>query len=122
MTRLGLLTISLLLVLAVTAHASTVLLEWDANTETDLAGYNLYQQTGGVPAPFVKVQTILKGAETATITGLDPTKAYAFAVTAYSTNGQESGYSNIVPIAPFPKSPANIRAISIVITPHIGAP
>jgi len=98
------------------AMASTVVLQWDANKETDLTGYNVYQSTGATSV-FAKVQTIPKGTQTATITGLDPLKGYSFAVTAYNVAGQESGYSNIVTVVPFPAVPTNLKSISIMITP-----
>ena len=80
------------------AVASSVSLQWDANTETDLAGYNVYHATDSTPlagtTPLdVSKQTI------ATIDNLDPDKSYTFAVTAYNSSGVESSYSNIVTIA-----------------------
>ncbi|MEI6824765.1 MAG: Ig-like domain-containing protein, partial [Desulfuromonadales bacterium] len=80
-----------------TGFASDVSLQWDPNTEADVAGYRVYHSdesgalAGAVPLDVSK-QT------TATITGLDPDKAYSFAVTAYNASGLESTYSNIVSI------------------------
>lgn len=80
------------------SSASSVQLQWDRNTETDLAGYKVYYDiesaplTGAAPVD-VNNQT------TATISGLDPDKAYTFAVTAYNTAGLESSFSNIVTVA-----------------------
>lgn len=117
MKRLFLAVLFTLLLIPVIASASTVILQWDANTESDLAGYKLYQQVGTNTLPFTQVQTIPKGTQTATVSALDPTKTYFFAVTAYNTAGQESSYSNIVSVAAFPKAPANVRSISIVVSP-----
>jgi hypothetical protein len=69
-----------------------VTLAWDANTETDLAGYKIYYGTAsrsyGVPVDVKLVTTYsLVGFSGAT---------YFFAVTAYNTSGAESGYSNEV--------------------------
>ena len=81
-----------------TAFASNVALQWDANTESDLAGYKVYYSPESSPlegtTPLdVNNQTI------ATISGLDPAKSYKFAVSAYNTSGVESPFSNIVTIA-----------------------
>jgi hypothetical protein len=79
--------------LAAPARAQSVTLEWDANTESDLAGYKVYfgtaSRTYGAPITLGKVTTY-------TVTGLTPGTTYYFAVTAYNTAGLESGYSNEV--------------------------
>lgn len=78
--------------------ASNVTFEWDANIESDLAGYRLYQsQTPGVYTfgDGNQVATISTGTETVQITDvLDGT--YFWVLTAYDTNGNESGPSNEV--------------------------
>jgi hypothetical protein len=72
--------------------AGDVVLQWDANTETDLAGYKVYYGTAsgsyGTPV-VVGLQT------TYTVSGLAP-GTYYFAVTAFNTSGAESGFSNQV--------------------------
>ncbi len=71
------------------AFAGNAALSWDANTEADLAGYNVYYGTvsGSYGTP-----TDVGNQITHTITGLaDGT--YYFAVTAYDTSGNESGFS-----------------------------
>ena len=98
-----------LLALAFTAYAADVTLQWDANTETDLAGYRLYQKQNSAVPPFAQVQDIPKGTTTASVTGLDPAHSYSFAVTAYNTAGMESAYSNIVTIPAAPKMPSNLK-------------
>ena len=95
-----------LLALAFTAHAADVTLTWDANTETDLAGYRVYQGNGGDLGTFTRVQQV--AATTATIKGLDNT-SHSFAVTAYNTAGMESAYSNIVTIPAAPLVPGNLK-------------
>jgi len=76
-----------------TAAAGSVVLAWDANTEPDLSGYKLYygtaSRTYGTP---ITVGNLL----TYTATGLTDGLPYYFAVTAYDTVGNESGYSNEV--------------------------
>ena len=92
------------------AGASTVVLTWNPNTDANLAGYKVYYANANTQ-PFVGTGatqgasgavTVLKGTNTATLSGLDPTKPYYMAVTAYNTAGQESIYSNIVTIPIFP--------------------
>ncbi|MGD0307653.1 MAG: fibronectin type III domain-containing protein [Acidobacteriota bacterium] len=73
-------------------RASDATLTWDANTETDLAGYKVYYGT----ASGSYSQTIDVGnVTTFTVRGLG-VGAYFFAVTAYNTSGLESGFSNEV--------------------------
>jgi hypothetical protein len=90
---LGLAVIILVLLLVPpVAHAGDVVLQWDANTETDLAGYKVYygsaSGTYGSPVVIGKVTTH-------TLSQL-PAGTYYFAVTAYNTSGLESGFSNEV--------------------------
>jgi hypothetical protein len=77
---------------SVSLFAGDVTLVWDANTETDLAGYKVYygtvSRTYGTPI-VIGTQT------TYTVTGLAP-GTYYFAVTAYNTSSLESGFSNEV--------------------------
>lgn len=83
--------------------AATVTLSWDANTESDLAGYKVYYKSGTSTLPFNGTDALegvspidVNSWTTATISGLDPSKAYYFTVSAYNTSGAESTYSNIV--------------------------
>lgn len=70
--------------------AGDAILSWDPNTEPDLAGYKVYYGTAaghyGTPIDAGNVITF-----TATGLGLG---TYYFAITAYDTSGNESGYSN----------------------------
>ena len=107
----------LLLALAVCAHAADVTLTWDPNTEADLAGYRLYQKADSATPPFVKVQEIQKGTTTASVTGLDSSHSYSFAVTAYNTAGMESAYSNVVTIPAAPIAPAGLKwSLTLTVT------
>jgi chitinase len=107
----------------VLCFASTVTLQWDANSETDLAGYKVYYAADSNLQPFKGVGategaspvTLLK-VTTATLSNLDPSKTYYFAVTAYNKTGQESTYSNIVTVPAWPKAPINLRSIAINVT------
>lgn len=87
-------------------NAATVQLQWDPNSEPDLAGYKIYYKADSPSLPFDGVGAV-EGASpvdvhnitTATINGLDPNHSYNFAITAYNTEGVESSYSNIVSIS-----------------------
>ena len=106
-----------LLALAVCAHAADVKLQWDPNTESDLEGYRLYQKADSAVPPFTKVQEIPKGTTTASVTGLDSTHSYSFAVTAYNTEGLESAYSNIVTVPAAPLAPAGLKwSLTLTVT------
>lgn len=105
------------------AATTTVNLAWDANTETDLAGYKLYQasSTGGVCGVFSVVQpAILKPATTTSVTGLVD-GAYCWKLTAYDTVGNESGFSNTVTFQADTTPPAapraTLRIVSTVVVP-----
>jgi chitinase len=96
-------TVVFLLTSQAICFASTVALQWDAVTDTGLAGYKVYYQADSSVQPFTGTGAT-QGASpvdvlkltTATISGLDPAHAYYFAITAYNTSGVESAYSNIV--------------------------
>ena len=80
------------------SEASSVGLQWDPNTEPDIAGYKVYY--GEDVSTFAGSTPVnVQNQTTATISGLDPDKSYTFAVTAYNAAGEESSYSNVVNIA-----------------------
>lgn len=81
--------------------AASVSLQWDPNTEPDLAGYKVYYSEGTL-SPAGATIIDVRNQTTATIPNLDLTKKYSFAVTAYNTSGLESGYSNIVTVYDLP--------------------
>ena len=74
-------------------ESAQITLEWDPNSEPDLAGYKLYYGTAsGNYTNAIDVGNQV----TYTVTGLNPGVTYYFAVTAYNTSGFESDYSNEV--------------------------
>ena len=79
--------------LVATAWDSSVSLDWNDNTEPDLAGYNVYRSAtqGG---PYSKVNGALVATSVYTDAGLTGGVAYYYVVTAENTGGQESGSSN----------------------------
>ena len=113
-----------LLVLPACAQASTVVLQWDATTDTTVTGQKIYysntnaQPFNGTGAVQGASGFLVPKGTGATISGLDSAKAYFFAVTNYNaTLGMESVYSNIVTVPAFPTTPANLRSISINVSP-----
>ena len=70
---------------------------WDANTESDLAGYHLYQAStaGQYTIGSGWIANIPAGTETVTY-NVTPDGTYYFVLTAYDVNGNESGTSNEV--------------------------
>ena len=75
------------------ALAGQAILSWDANNEPDVSGYKLYYGTAtGVYGTPTTVGNVI----TYTVTGLTNGQVYFFAVTAYDSFGNESGYSNEV--------------------------
>ncbi len=90
----------LLFLLGGTAEASVVSLEWDANTESDLAGYRLFRSTSPLIASSTQaamgraavVKTTHVSTTTATV--LIPSGAtFYFRLTAYDTNFNQSGFN-----------------------------
>src|SRR6185312_9884873 len=81
--------------LTVTAATSSATLTWNANTESDLAGYKIYRATasGAYGAPLA---TVPSGTLTYQATGLSINTTYYFVITAYDSAGNESTYSNEV--------------------------
>jgi len=95
--------LTLLFSFAAPTYAQDVTLEWDANTEPDLAGYNVYYKTGSSGPPYngtgategnspIDVGNVTQF----TLTGLPDGVTYFFVVTAYNTGDVESDYSNEV--------------------------
>ncbi len=87
------LTSALLVATAVRAHSATGTLSWDAVTDPGTAGYKLHY--GTVSGTYTN--SVDTGVMTSyTVTNLTEGRTYYFAVTAYNTSGNESGYSNEV--------------------------
>jgi len=108
------------LFLASTSHAYTVTLQWDANTDTDLAGYKMHYANAnsqpfngtGSTLGVSGAVTIPKGTQIGSLSGLDPAKPYFFAITAYNISGQESAYSNIVTVPIIPRI-SNFKSVTM---------
>ena len=82
---------SILVLLPIIVHAASVDLAWDANTESDLAGYKVHYGT----ASRNYSHSIDVGNTTEyTLTGLEEGVAYYMAATAYDDQNYESDYSS----------------------------
>jgi hypothetical protein len=88
------------------AYAADVTLAWDANTEENLAGYKVHYGrasgnydgagSGSEPSPItVPLSSLVASSPEFTVRDL-PDGTYYFVVTAFNTDGLESGYSNEV--------------------------
>jgi len=73
------------------SFAAQVTLEWDTNSEPNISGYNFYY---GKATRDYDVTLDVGNWTTVTIADLEDDETYYFAVTAYNTDGLESGYSS----------------------------
>ncbi len=92
-SRFGLLASSLasaMILAAAPAYAGVaVTLQWNPNTEPDIAGYRVHY--GPVSDPYSEILDVKSN--TASISDLATGMTYLFAVSAYNTTGAESDYS-----------------------------
>ena len=106
-------TILAILAIAGIAQAATLQISWNANPDTDLAGYKVYQGT----ASGQYGEPVDVGNVTGHVMEITPQYGgtYYFAVTAYDTSGNESGYSDeatcFIPDGVKPEKPTGLRAI-----------
>lgn len=79
---------------AVAAGAAQIQVTWDANTETDLAGYKVY--FGTAPGQYSTPVTVT--APSYTLQGVTDKTTYYVAVSAFDTSGNESALSDEVSV------------------------
>ena len=95
----GCLCVLVLLFLAAPALSADVTLAWDPNSEADIEGYGVYFKLGASGPPYdlfgyVTLQEFNDPDNPSfAVTDLVMGSSYYFAVTAYDTAGNESGYS-----------------------------
>ena len=99
MKKISLVLLVVVFLLSTTVFAgSTVTFSWKPNSESDLAGYKLYQSDTpsnyviGVDKPIAVIEA---GTEIVTITDISDGQKY-WVLTAYDTHNNESGLSNEV--------------------------
>ena len=101
----------LLTLIAIPAYAANVTFEWDANSESDLAGYKLYQSnTSGEYTD--SVVSIPAGTETVMLPDITDGE-YFWVLTALDTSDNESEYSDEVTLTidgTPPEKPTGFRA------------
>ncbi len=82
------------------ASASSVALQWDPSPDTTVVGYKVHYQADSTTQPFQGPAPLdVQNLTSTTVSNLDPSHSYSFAVTAYNTAGEESAYSNVVTVA-----------------------
>ena len=100
---------TLFLIFQTSSYAADVTLQWDSNTESDLAGYKIYyniysgepydgEDADQGPSPITVDINELGNSNNPefTLTGLDEAETYFFAITAYDYEELESDLSNEV--------------------------
>jgi hypothetical protein len=75
------------------AHAASVTLAWDPNTESDLAGYKIHY---GTSSKDYQYSVDVGNFTSCDVSGLDEGKTYYFAATAYDTEYNSSDLSEEV--------------------------
>jgi len=105
--------IIIIALLPAAAAAATIHVSWNPNTEPDLAGYRLYVgEASGQYGEPVDVGNV-----TGHVMEITPQHGatYYFALTAYDTSGNESGYSDeatcFIPDGVKPEKPTGLKAI-----------
>jgi fibronectin type 3 domain-containing protein len=90
--------------LVVSPGNSELTINWSANTETDLAGYNLYRSTDDVT--FTKINTSTLTGTSYVDTGLTNGTTYYYQLSALDTSGNESTKTASVSGVPDGSAPA----------------
>ena len=99
--------------LVATAGDLQISLNWDDNTEPDLAGYNVYRSTA-TGGQYTKVNGALVTVSDYSDTGLISGVTYYYVVRAENTSTQESGNSNEASATPYASLMVSATADSYV--------
>lgn len=87
-------TVAMLIALVTSAWCAEITLQWDANTESDLAGYNVWYTDDTEPKKYQ--ETVSPDLTEYTVTNLRSGTEYSFHLTAFDTEALESADSNTV--------------------------
>jgi predicted phosphodiesterase len=101
--------------LAAVPGDSQVNLNWDDNTESDLAGYNVYRSTTA-SGPYSKIAALLTTSDY-TDPGLVNGTIYYYVVTSIDQAANESGYSNEVSATPNVQQMVYVQSIDMTVVP-----
>ncbi len=113
----GLATLFCVLAFSSAASAQTVTLAWNANSESDLAGYRVHYGTvSGSPSTTVDVGNVTQRQ----FAGLQVGVTYYFRVTAYNSSNQESAPSGQVSYTPPASAVPTLTSISPTSGPTTG--
>jgi hypothetical protein len=80
----------------VTVAVGSVTLTWQANRESDLAGYKIYVGTASGSYAYAGSPFVIGNSTAHTLSALPKGQTYFFAVAAYDTSGNESTLSSEV--------------------------
>ena len=120
--------LAVIMLYSISVYAMDVTLQWDANTEPDLAGYKIYYDVdsgapydgsgaaeGNSPIDIILFQDENPDPNIVqfTLHGLSDSGVSFLAVTAYDNFGRESGYSNEVSTSLAPAPPTNLLITAI---------
>ncbi len=105
----GFLFLIVLIFLQGAVFAESVTLQWDPNSEADLAGYNLYRSSSS-GFGYSKVNSGLIPSTSYTDNSVAVGATYYYVCTAVNTSGLESGYSNEVS---YSAGPSNTPPVAI---------
>ncbi|MBN2356509.1 Ig-like domain-containing protein, partial [candidate division KSB1 bacterium] len=109
-------TLCSLLLLPSLIFAADVTLQWNANTDADLAGYRIhYGRASGQYQSTVDVGNVLSH----TVTGLQENTEYFFALSAYDQLGNESGLSAEISGVPGDNNPPKLLSVQPVDTQEL---
>jgi hypothetical protein len=86
----------IILLCATSAYAMSVELQWDANKESNLAGYKAYARDMSVEGSSFTLLSTVHKQTMVRLENLSSAHKYIFVVTAYNSDGHESTYSNKV--------------------------
>lgn len=119
---LSIFTVLLLFCIPHMAMAGSATLQWQPNTEKDLAGYRIFVREKGQGYDYAK--PAWEGTETTCkIDNLDDTKVYYFVARAFDTEGYESENSNEVSLVfgtiPDGLPPTNPKTVTITVTVNL---